>query len=283
MIPIHYISTGTVRFKEAHRTLKGWRHIRFLRIMYGRKMTEPLPVGCYVIEHPEGVIIFDTGELAAAQDTLQYYACSHTLSWLIASHGILEYEIAPEQQLDQQLLALGIHPADVRWVVLSHLHVDHCGGIGLFPNAEFIVNADEYRNALNGINGAAPCLWPEGWRPTPIRYEHGDFGPWGESYRLTEAGDVVLVPTPGHTAAHQSMILRDGDFSFFFAGDLTFDEGQLQRKTLAGIIEKFEPARRSIDKARSYIKRRPTVYLPSHDPDSSRRLAEGIITEIQGK
>lgn len=93
----------------------------------------------------------------------------------------------------------------------------------------------------------------------------------------THAGDVHLVPTPGHSSGHLSVIVRDGDHSLFLAGDTSYTEGHLVAEQVDGVssLGGGEAAALStIRRIRAYARDRSMVYLPSHDPDSARRLGD---------
>ncbi len=174
-----------------------------------------------------------------------------------------------------QLETLGITPADVRWVVLTHLHIDHDGGIRGFPNAEFVVASGEYAQAAGfagRLRGYVPRRWPKGWRPRLIDFTSEPFGTFERSFRLTQAGDVVLVPTLGHTAHHLSVIVQTGGLHYFLAGDTSYTEALL----LAGAVDGVSPDRRTVQETlariRGFAERHPTVYLPTHDSGAAERL-----------
>ena len=265
---IHAISTGTVRVKTNHLAGRGHSRLtRALNLFGDPHWSGSLPIYVWVIEHPEGVILIDTGDSAGSPTGFQHPF--HTFA--------SRKELSPEQEVAPQLKELGIKPTDVRWVVLTHLHIDHDGGIKGFPKAEFVVAAGEYRQA-GGLAGRArgyvPQRWPDGWRPRLIDFDPEPFGPFKRSFRLTRAGDVVLIPTPGHTAHHLSVALQAGDLTYFFAGDASYTE-QLM---LAGAVDGVSPNRRTasetLGRIRSYAEAQPTVYLPTHDPESATRLEQ---------
>ena len=270
---IHALSTGTVQIKTSH--LKGRGHSRLSRAisLFGDPgWSGSLPIYVWVLEHPEGIILIDTGDSAGLPAGVQHPF--HTFA--------TRKELTPEQEVAPQLENLGIKPADVRWVVLTHLHVDHDGGIGSFPNAEFVVAAGEYRQArrLAGrVRGYLPQRWPDGWRPQLIDFNPEPFGPFGQSFRLTRAGDVVLVPTPGHTAHHLSVTLQTDGLSYFFAGDASYTEQFM----LVGAVDGISPSRRAasetLGRIRNFAETQPTVYLPTHDPASGLRLEQQIVTQ----
>jgi N-acyl homoserine lactone hydrolase len=99
------------------------------------------------------------------------------------------------------------------------------------------------------------------------------FGPFSACRRLTEAGDVVAIATPGHTANHLSVLVQEDETTLFLAGDTSYDE----RLMLAGRVDGVSPderiSRATLDAIRRLAGTRPTVYLPTHDPESGVRLA----------
>src|SRR5437764_9775747 len=124
---IHAIQTGDVQVKERQRAGVGAGPTRVLRTMADRRWTERLPILAWVIEHPEGVIVVDTGETARTAER-GYFPRWHPF-FRFAS----QISVAPDDEIGPQLRRLGIAPRDVRWVVITHLHTDHAGGLAHFP------------------------------------------------------------------------------------------------------------------------------------------------------
>jgi glyoxylase-like metal-dependent hydrolase (beta-lactamase superfamily II) len=94
--------------------------------------------------------------------------------------------------------------------------------------------------------------------------------------KLTNAGDVTLVPTPGHSPGHLSVLLREGEKTLMFAGDTSYTEKNLVEMIADGVGADIDAELETHRKILAYCNGHPTVYLPSHDPDASKRLAGRI-------
>jgi N-acyl homoserine lactone hydrolase len=268
-IRVHAIQTGTVAIKDVQRSgeSKGTRSL--VRVLAARRWTEPLPILAWLIEHPEGLIVVDTGETARVSEP-GYFTAWHPYFRLA-----LREWVEPEEEIGPQIRRLGFSPDDVRWVVLSHFHTDHAGGLGHFPASEIVASRADYelaRGALGRARGFLPQHWPQPFAPTLIDHAATEFGPFARSTPLTDAGDVHLLPTPGHTPGHLSVALEDGDTVFLFAADASYTQDLM----LAGVVDGVSPdpaaARATLATIRTLTTERPTVYLPSHDPDAVARL-----------
>lgn len=222
----------------------------------------------------------DTGERNLAQELNRYLACADPVTRLFIRRNF-SFEIEADAELGAQLSRLGLSARDVRWVVLTHLHFDHADGLGFFPGAEIVVSRREYDGQRRAPQGAVSCLWPQGLNPSLIDYTSGAYGGFPNHHALTRARDVLLMPTPGHSYGHQSVVIKDHDLTYFLAGDVVFDEGQLQQREVAGIVQDVPASRASLELARRFVIEHSTVFLPSHDPASLRRLADRQVTRLE--
>jgi len=264
---IHAIQTGFVRTKTAQIEGRGHGLLRQLAIFTDRNWTEWLPIYAWV-DHPEGVIVVDTGQ------------GSHLLETSKSLHPYMRWEAAfkieREQEIGPQLRALGIGPRDVKKVVLTHLHVDHDGGLAHFPHSRIVADSGEIARAA-GVRGALlgylPRRWPSWFDPAPLDFAAEPFGPFSLSRRLTEAGDVLAIATPGHTADHVSVVVRDGDTIFFLAGDTSYNEALMLAGKVDGISADEHISIATLHNIKRLAQRDSTVYLPTHDPNSGTRLA----------
>ena len=265
---VRAIQTGFVRIKTAQVKGRGHGLARRLAIFTDRNWTDWLPTYAWVIEHREGVIVVDTGQ------------GTHLLETGRSLHPYLRWEVVfriePEEEIGPQLRALGIGARDVKRVVLTHLHMDHDGGLAHFPNTEILVSRGELstaRGRAGRLRGYLPNRWPPWFDPVPIDFTQQPFGPFTASKRLTEAGDVIAVATPGHTAHHLSVLVEVGDTTFFLAGDTSYDEELMLSGKVDGVSPDEHISRATLAAIRHLSQARPTVYLPTHDPRSATRLA----------
>jgi N-acyl homoserine lactone hydrolase len=95
---------------------------------------------------------------------------------------------------------------------------------------------------------------------------------------MTEAGDIILVPRSGHTEAHISVILETPDLKYFFAGDTSYNQDLMLRGKIDGVSVNAKDAYETIQNIQRFMATEPAIYLPSHDPDSGKRLVNNEVT-----
>jgi N-acyl homoserine lactone hydrolase len=121
-----------------------------------------------------------------------------------------------------------------------------------------------------GICRIAGASW---FDPAPLDLPRDAFGPFATSRRLTTAGDVVVVGTPGHTSNHVSVIVEDDGLRYFLAGDTSYTQELMVAGQIDGVSADDGVARATLEAIGRFARDRPTVYLPTHDPESASRLA----------
>jgi glyoxylase-like metal-dependent hydrolase (beta-lactamase superfamily II) len=246
---------------------KGLR--RLANTFFDHRFTEWLPIYCYVIEHPEGMIVVDTGIPAMANAPVDFPP------WMRLVQHAARFRIEPEQEIGPEMLARGLSPQDVRWVVLTHLHQDHDGGLNHFPQAEFVVSRAEYQAAsglMGRMGGYLNQRWPGWFAPTLVDFTGEGVSEFSSQHRLTAKGDVFLLSTPGHSPGHMSLLVEEADHVVMLAGDSAYSQALLLDGSVDGIGP--DPALQKETKRRilQFAAHTPTVFLPAHEWEAERRL-----------
>ena len=223
---------------------------------------QPVPIHCWAVEHEGRMLLVDTGETAAARDI-----------------PFARFEVTAEQELPAALAQAGIAPEAISEVILTHHHGDHVDGL-VHVNAPSSISQEELRFAHAGFSRFMRRVLrqplPDGFAPAPVRLEDGPFGVFASSRRLSGDGRIVAVPTPGHTPGHISVICVDDEGRHvFLAGDATDKLEQLLARRADAIAPNPSVHRATLGLILEHCAQYPTVFLPSHDPDSAARLAAG--------
>jgi glyoxylase-like metal-dependent hydrolase (beta-lactamase superfamily II) len=118
--------------------------------------------------------------------------------------------------------------------------------------------------------------------PRKIDFEPDLDNPFGSAYAITPDNRILAVQTPGHTPGHMSIILIEDGIHYFLAGDVTYDERALLDQRLQGPVDNVDYAHETLRRVKAYAEMYPTVYLPSHDPESAKRLAAKQTVQFEG-
>jgi N-acyl homoserine lactone hydrolase len=272
-LKIHAINTGSVTIRPNQVEGKGGGLMRTLNVYLDKRWTEALPIYAWAIEHPEGVVVIDTGETARTAER-GYFPRWHPY------YRNLKTDVKPEQEIGPQLEEIGIKTNEVRQVILTHMHTDHAGGLYHFPKSEIVIMKPAYdlaRGLRGMLRGFLPHRLPSWLSPTLIDLSNEGYGTFPKSLKMTKAGDIILVPTSGHTEAHISVILKARDVNYFLAGDTTYNQDLMLKGKIDGVSGNAKDAYETIQNIQQFTATKPTIYLPSHDPDSEKRLVNNEV------
>ena len=288
---LHLLFTGetTVPYGQFFGGLDGW--VGAAALLRGGLQRDSFwaPVAVAVLRHPRhGVVLIDAGISREQTHPFRYYSVRE--GGLNA--GIWrdsENRIAGEGDLVEQLARLGIAPADVAHVILTHLHEDHVGEVARFPAATVHVSRLEWEDRARVSyepSFAGVARWDH------FEFDAGAFGPFAASRDPFGDGSVVLLPTPGHTLGHSVVWIALEEGSALVAGDALYTLRHLDPEALAsfntfgpqGLATYQDSVRRIAALARE---REGLVLVVPHDPFAYNRVstkqvfADGRLTRAE--
>jgi glyoxylase-like metal-dependent hydrolase (beta-lactamase superfamily II) len=190
----------------------------------GRLMPRSMVAHCLLVERPEGLVLVDSG--FGTEDLANRKRLGRP--FLLGVRPALDIR----ETAQAQITALGFSPDDVTDVILTHLDVDHAGGIGDFRGAKIHVDAAEHAAALSPKTMLEKRRYIQGqWAHDPqwTLHQAGGDDWFGFDGVKAIGDDVVLIPLRGHTRGHSGVAVRRPDGGWMLhAGDSYFWAGELE-------------------------------------------------------
>jgi glyoxylase-like metal-dependent hydrolase (beta-lactamase superfamily II) len=224
-----------------------------------------LPVPAFLVEHPTaGAILIDTG---------LHPVCQQDVAANMGRAGRLLYEVRMDhdQPLRFQLPQRGVRIADIRYVILTHLHIDHASAVVEFPEATFLVDRREWAAAASGgtRQGYHHRQFDHAFEWRVLEYDRDrveSFAGFGRTLDLFGDGSLRVLCTPGHTLGHQSVLLRTGTGEVLVVGDAAYTERELRGEDEPLLVADEHLRRRSIGEIQRYRTQTPeATVIVSHD------------------
>lgn len=266
-IRIHVLHTGLVRVDRALPFHGLYRNpLAFTGLLRSAKNQVTLPVSSYLIEHPKGLILVDTGWNTTVRQS----------NWreLGLQVQINTGYLPAGWAVDERLAALGYRPEDLDLVLMSHLHCDHASGLPLVKAAKKILVSDcEWR-----VANRTPLVYlPHEWRSveiTPYSYQNLPVGPFHQAYDVFGDGSVLQVATPGHASGLSSTLIRGSDQRYvLLAADVGYAQRSWEEMLTPGICTSRKKAITSLGWVREMAHQSNCVAaLANHDPHTEQQL-----------
>lgn len=189
-----------------------------------------LPVITYLVEHPQGLLLFD----AAWHTDVREHPMKHeSFPLWFASKP----DLPAGQAVNEHLHALGYQPSDLDYVLLSHMDVDHASGLALVKEAKHILASSEEIKAAKGANPryCNKKLWRD-ISIEPIRFTQDAAAPYGMSCDIFGDGTVKAIFMPGHSAGSVVLQVQRGDRFVLLVGDTGYAKSSWEQGRLPGPV-----------------------------------------------
>ena len=218
---------------------------------------QDLFVPCYLIEHPDGKLLWDAGlppSVADSPDGVE-----------MEGGGALQRYAAT---LDDQLLLVGLSPADVDLVAFSHMHFDHVGSANLFAGSTLLIQKAEHEAAFGPDAASGPVdssLFADLADSETVLLE-GDHDVFGD-------GRVLILSAPGHTPGHQALFLDLEDTGpIVLSGDLYHYPESREKRAVPVFNHDAEETLASMDRIEAFLQERSATLWIEHDYDFAQSL-----------
>lgn len=191
---MHALSGGRIRMRKSF----------FYPNADGQELAD-LPVSCFLMRHPQGNVLFDTGCHPSVEHDGE-------ARW----DGLVKFMtpiLRPGENVIDELARLSLGPDDIDVVINSHLHCDHCGCNEFFKNATFMAHANELETVRDPEMEGKGYFRADWDQPMPMETVDGDKDLFGDER-------IVIIPLPGHTPGLIGALANlDRDGSFLLAAD----------------------------------------------------------------
>lgn len=211
-----------------------------------------VPVMTFAVDTGDGVLVFDTGihEACCGPD-----ASSHFGSLL----QLFEIRCPREALVDERLKQAGYTADDIRWVTNSHLHFDHAGRNDAWRGATQLVRSREFQYASARVTRPSGFLAGDLAGITPSEWDYDD------SYDILGDGSLTLISTPGHTPAHQALLVTFADRArFALTGDASYSLAGIHAASPTGRVWNHDAAVATLERLRAMSLDGVTM-LTAHD------------------
>ena len=232
-----------------------------------------LPVSAYLIEHPKGTILVDTGWNRDMSPNGRYDALSQirslgSLPLYMTNQGVVEKGMT----IAEQLAVRGTQPKDIDYVLLTHLDCDHANGLESVKDARRILVSNDELKCAKGISPVIKIRYNDKWwrdcRVTGFDWNDTE-GPFGRAYDLFSDGSVKLINIPGHSDGLCAVKIKNSEGKYV----LLFSDGGYSSRSwreliTSGIAMDKAAQRTSLEWIKRHSEDENCIEsLANHDPD----------------
>jgi N-acyl homoserine lactone hydrolase len=250
-VQLYMFQTGTLKTK-----------LKYIKMNQGDGADYEIPVPWFFIRHPKGNVVIDGGNAAeVAIDARRHW-------------GQVIDAYSPKMRRDEncveQLKSIGVRADEITHVLQSHLHLDHTGAIGRFPNATHYVQRAEYEYAFNPDWFSAPAYIRSDFDRPKLKWHFLD-GEKTDDFDLFGDGTIRMIFTPGHAPGHQSFLINlQSTGPILLCIDAAYTMDHWENRALPGLVTSSSDAAKSVNKLHTIANQTGALVVTGHDPDHWR-------------
>lgn len=247
-IELHMFQTGTLKTK-----------LKYIKMNQGDGDFE-IPVPWFLIKHPAGNVVIDGGNAIEA-------AIDKRGHWGAVVDAYDPVMNVADNCVDQCKM-VGVSPESVRYLLQSHLHLDHTGAIGHFPKAQIFVQRAEYDYAFNPHWFSAGAYIRADFDRPGLNWKFLG-GEYTDNYDLFGDGTIRMIFTPGHAPGHQSFLITlPNTGPVLLTVDAAYTQDHWDNKALPGLVVSSADAADSVAKLHRIARDTGAMVVTGHDPDN---------------
>lgn len=258
---VHVWHTGNVyidrslAFRE-----KSLHPIPYTGWLRGKSKKIWVPVSSYLIEHPKGLILIDTGWNEEIRENQKKHLGS-------LAYSMYRGNLPASESIAERLKALGIKSNEIDVVLLTHLHSDHVSGLKHVKDAKRILASEIEWKAAHKQMGYIKSMW-EGASVDTFSLKEIPFGPFKQGLDLYGDGSLFLVHTPGHSDGMFSVLVKMKKGWLLLASDVGYGAKSWTEMVLPGVTTNRTYARKSLKWVQDFSKRNDCIeVIANHDSE----------------
>lgn len=241
-IKVHVLHTGKVIVDEA--LPFGYKNnppLAWTGMFRAKKHQVKLPVSVYLIEHPKGLVLIDTGWHTDNR--------KHQIKNLLFQYPVNKAELPEGEAVHEQLIKLGYKSSDIDYILMSHMHCDHADGLRLVKDAKKILLSEQEHESITRDKLHYLSHEWKGIKLETFKFSESEIGPKKKSFDLFGDGTIIMVWVPGHSKGLASTIIRNknSDRYVLLASDVGYAAKSWQEDILPGVLIDKNDAQQSLN------------------------------------